>query len=60
VGAWTFAPLATFGMSVGEISSIAAVLAAVSIVNAFWLGRRARTAAADAVAAVPEPTVDSI
>jgi AAA family ATP:ADP antiporter len=40
IGAWAFAPLAALGAGVGTVSAVAVGLAAVSVVNAVWLGRK--------------------
>jgi len=45
VAAWAYAPLAALGAGVAGISTVAAGVAIVSIVNAVWLGRHARAEA---------------
>lgn len=40
LGAWLYAPLTLIGLGITVTSLIAAGLAAVSVINAFWLGRR--------------------
>ena len=40
IGAWAFLPLAAAGAGVRAVSAVAVVVAAMSIVNAVWLGRK--------------------
>lgn len=40
IGAWVYAPVAALGAGVAGISSVAVVLAIVSVINALWLGRK--------------------
>jgi AAA family ATP:ADP antiporter len=46
IGAWAYAPLAALGLGAGAagITSVATVLAVISVVNAVWLGSRAQDA----------------
>lgn len=41
IGAWAYAPMAALGLGIPGVSAVAAGLSVVSIVNAWWLGRRA-------------------
>ena len=61
LGAWAFAPLAALGAGVAGISSVAVVLASLSVVNAIWLGRKMQRmagAAGPAYAATVSVPVD--
>jgi AAA family ATP:ADP antiporter len=62
LGAWAYAPLAAMGAGVAGISGVAIVLAAVSALNAVWLGRKMQALSGGvAVAAeldVPPPPVE--
>lgn len=41
IGAWAYAPMAALGLGISGVSAVAAGLSVVSIVNAWWLSRRA-------------------
>lgn len=43
VAAWAYAPLAAVGLGVAGISTVAMAVAAAAALNAWWLGRHART-----------------
>jgi AAA family ATP:ADP antiporter len=43
LAAWSYAPLAAVGMGMAGISTVAMGIAVVSVVNAVWLGRQARS-----------------
>lgn len=53
IGAWAYALLAALGAGVAAISSVAIALAALSAVNAVWLGRRMQRLSAARVVETP-------
>ncbi|MCC6992490.1 MAG: hypothetical protein IT181_26030 [Acidobacteria bacterium] len=55
IGAWAYAPMAAVGAGIAGISSVAVVIAAVSTLNAIWLGRKMQRLAGPLTAASPPP-----
>ncbi|MFN7977310.1 MAG: MFS transporter [Vicinamibacterales bacterium] len=53
IGAWAYAPLAAAGAGIGAVSTVAVVIAVVSVVNAIWLGRKMERL--DTARATPDP-----
>ncbi|MEQ1911938.1 MAG: MFS transporter [Vicinamibacterales bacterium] len=53
IGAWAYVPMAAFGFGIAGASSVAVVLALVSVANAVWLGRRWQSFGAPVTPAVP-------